>query len=87
VVERVTEMTERLGSLAREQSAALEALGRLAQAVHDAAMRALEVMQPVLQRVAEPWRERRRQKQHHAVEREHEQEHTARPSRGPSLGM
>jgi len=83
VVERVTEMTERLGSLAREQSAALEALGRLAPAVHDAAMRALAVMQPVLQRVAEPWRERRRR----VVARQPEQEHMARPSRGPSLGM
>jgi hypothetical protein len=83
VVERVEEMTERLGSLAREQGAALEALSRFAPAVHGFAMRALAVMQPVLQRVAEPWRERRRQ----AVELRHEQEHVVRPSRGPSLGM
>ncbi len=43
VVVRVAEMTDRLGDLAREQSMALEALGRLVPAVHDAAMLALKV--------------------------------------------
>ena len=71
-----------LGNLAREQGAMLEALGRLAPAVHDVAMRALAAMQPVLQRVAEPWRQRWRQ----AVQPRHEQEPVIRPSRGPSLG-
>jgi len=85
VIERVAEMTERLGALAREQGAVLEALGRLAPAIHEVAMRALAAIQPVLQRVAEPWRERLQQT--HAVERKHEREHTARLSRGPSLEM
>ncbi len=82
VVERVAEMTDRLGSLAREHGALLEALGRFAPAVRDVATRALTVMQPVLQQVAEQLRERQR----HAVEQQHEQERTARPSHGPSLG-
>ena len=91
VVERVAEMTARLGGLAREQSGTLEAPGRLAAAVHDVAMRALAVMQPVLQWMVEPWHERRRQ----AIERQqecsqaaaHEREHIASLSCGPSLWM
>jgi hypothetical protein len=83
VVAHVAAMTEQLGSLVREQGAVLEALGRFAPAVREVARYALVLMQPVLQHVVGQMRETRRQ----AVERQHEQERAARPSRGPSLGM
>jgi hypothetical protein len=83
VVEHLAGVTERLGSLVQEHGAALEALGRLGPAVREVASRALAVMQPVLQLVVRQMRERRRQ----VIERAHEQEHAARPSRGPSLGL
>jgi hypothetical protein len=67
----------------QEHGAALEALGRLGPAVREVASRALAVMQPVLQLVVRQMRERRRQ----VIERAHEQEHAARPSRGPRLGL
>ena len=76
-------MTDQLGSLVHQQGTALEALGRLGLAVRDIAARALAAMQPVLRQIAAPMRERRRQ----AAEQQHEREHTARLSRGPSLGM
>jgi hypothetical protein len=76
-------MTDRLGSLAREHVTVLETLGRFAPAVRDVTDRALAAMKPVLQLVADRLRERRR----HAVERQHEQDGAARPSRGPGLGM
>ena len=83
VVEHLAGVTERLRGLVQEQGVALEALGRLGPAVREVATLALAVMQPVLQLVVRQMRERRR----HTVERVHEQEHAARPSRGPSLGM
>jgi len=60
----------------------LEALGQFAPAVREVAARALAVMQPALQLVAGQLCERRR----HEVERQHEQESVARPSRTPVSG-
>ena len=82
VVTRVAELGERLGSLAREQGAALEALGRLVPAVREAATRAMAAMQPALHWSIGQRRERQRQ----ALEQSHEQERTMRRTRGLSLG-
>jgi hypothetical protein len=83
VVAHVAEMAERLASLAQVQGATLEALSRLGAAVREVATHAMKVMQPVLRQEVVQMRERHRQK----VEQRHAQEHTLRPSRGPSLGM
>jgi hypothetical protein len=54
VVARLTEMTDRLGSLVQHQDTALEALSRLGPAVRDAAIRAMAVGQPALRQIAGP---------------------------------
>ena len=54
VVARLTEMTDRLGSLVQHQDTALEALSRLGPAVRDAAIRAMAVVQPALRQIAGP---------------------------------
>src|SRR5208337_852906 len=75
-------MTDRLDSLVQQQGRVLEALGRLAPAVRDAATHALAVMRPVLQQITASLPERRQ-----AIQQQPEQKPAARPSRGPSPGM
>ena len=82
VAEHVAAMTDRLDSLVRQQGRVLEALGRFAPALRDAATHALAVMRPVLQQIAAPLRERRQ-----AIQQQPEGTPAARPSRGPSFGM
>ena len=83
VVEHLVAMTDRLGSLVHGQGVALEALGRLRPAIRDTAIHAMALIQPALQQIAGPMRERRRQ----IIEQRHEQERALRLSRGPSIGM
>jgi hypothetical protein len=79
----VAELTEHLGSLARERGVALEALGQLAPMAREVATRAMAMMRPALH-----WSITRRcEKQRQAVEQWHQQERAARLSRRPSLGM